>query len=202
MNKVDNRSLNIGLVLIVLAALVYFIVRLIPTAADLHIPPEFLEARTRGSVFAEKIVSLNQDSLSRLGEIAKADQEGRYSSGIDLIIGELAKNEIAHQEAIGLSAELGIMAEALEAVSPEAAVNVGTQAVLQQAQIVQRLLNYNGYVHNLLAVLRERFENKGATGAEEVGVLLEKLNEEAEAINKLNIKYAELMAEFDNMTSI
>ena len=58
------------------------------------IPQPFLEARARGSVFAENIIKLTEKSLDNLKLISDEDRAGNYSRGIDLIIGELSRNEI------------------------------------------------------------------------------------------------------------
>jgi len=165
------------------------------------IPQPFLEARARGSVFAENIIKLTEKSLDNLKLISDEDRAGNYSRGIDLIIGELSRNEITRHNALGLSKELEIMASLLAEVKPREAIDVGFQAILSQSQTVQRLLNYNNDIYQLLDILRIRFENRGSSGAERVGGLLSKMNDEAKAVNELNAKYAELMAKFDSLTT-
>lgn len=201
MIKAGKKWLKLSSALAVLAAFPYYFFFYASAGDTPFIPPAFLEARSRGSVFAENIVKLTSESIDNLSLISNEDKAGNYSQGIDLIIKELSRNELARESAIGLSKELEIMASNLEDVRPKEAVNVGLQAILSQSQTVQRLLNYNNDIYQLLDILRIRFENKGASGAERVGSLLEKMNEESAAINDLNAKYAELMAKFDSLTT-
>ncbi len=202
MIKTAKKWLKVSSVLVAASAVPYYFFFYASAGDTPFIPPAFLEARTRGSVFAENIVKLNAESIDNLKLISDEDKAGNYSGGIDLIIKELSRNELARQSAIGLSKELEIMASHLEEVRPKEAMNVGLQAILSESQTVQRLLNYNNDIYQLLDILRLRFENNGASGAERVGSLLAKMNEESRSINELNAKYAELMAKFDFLTSV
>src|SRR5689334_15404404 len=117
-----------------LAAVPYYFFFYASAGDTPFIPPAFLEARSRGSVFSENIVRLTAESINNLKLISDEDKAGNYSKGIDLIIKELSRNELARQSALGLSKELEIMASQLENVRPKEAVNVGLQAILSESQ--------------------------------------------------------------------
>jgi len=142
------------------------------------------------------------ESIENLGAVSTEDEIGNYTSGLDLVLKEVQRNEKARKEALDLSQELGVMAKSLNQVQPEEAAKVGLEAIINESQIVQRLINYNAYIFQLLDVLQSRFTKGGAAPDtdEKVKELINKMNEEAEAINELNDKYKNLMGEFDSLT--
>lgn len=167
------------------------------------IPPEFLEARSEGAITAEKIVALSKESITNLAVISTEDEIGNYTSGLELVIQEVERNNKAREEALKLSKELEVMATSLTQVQPEEAAKVGLEAIINESQIVQRLINYNSYVFQLLDVLQSRFVSGGAASNtdQKVKELIAKMNEEAEAVNELNDKYKTLMGDFDRLTA-
>ncbi|OGY60374.1 MAG: hypothetical protein A3B23_01660 [Candidatus Colwellbacteria bacterium RIFCSPLOWO2_01_FULL_48_10] len=199
MTSTKNNIIRSATIVILVGLAAYFAVRFFWNSAP-FIPPAFLEARARGSVLSENIIKLSQESLKNLEKISDADKAGDYSNGLNLVIGEISRNELARASALSLSNELEVMALKLGDVKPKAAMNVGLQAIIGQSQLVQRLINYNGYIYELLDVLRVRFSNKGASGAKEVADIIKQMNEESQSINDLNYKYRELMAKFDGLT--
>jgi len=76
------------------------------------------------------------------------------------------------------------------------------EAVINESQIVQRLINYNAYALQLVDSLQGRFTGGGRGPATDgkIKELLSKMNEEARAINELNSKYKDLMARFNTLT--
>ena len=94
------------------------------------------------------------------------------------------------------------MTNNLNSVKLENAACIGLEAVLNESQIVQRLINYNADVRQSLDVLLSRFSNSGSVpnAKEKVKELISSMNDEAKAINDLNNKYKDLMSQFDNLT--
>lgn len=167
------------------------------------VPFEFFEARARGVVISENIVKLSNESMDNLKAISAADEIMNYGGGLDLVLKEIARNSEAREEALKLSQELGIMAAKLVDVKPESAAKVGIQAISNEYQIAQRLISYNNYIYELLEVLQSRFTDKAESNEKtvvKVKDLIEKMNGDAEAINKLNSEYGVLMSEFDSLT--
>lgn len=200
MTKPGGVIIKIGAIAAVLGSATFISLNII-SARTPHIPAGFLEARARGSVLAENIVTLSRESLANLKKISEADKAGKYSDGIDLIIAEISRNQIARNTALSLSKELEAMALALNEVRPKEAQNLGLQAIISESQVVQRLISYNGYTYQLLEALKTRFINRGSSGAEVVGDLLKKMNDESLAINDLNGRYKDLMNQFDSLTA-
>ncbi len=189
----------------VAVAAVYFFMKLsdIGSANEPFVPMEFREARGNGAVISERIVILSKESIANLAEISAEDEIGNYTAGLKLVLKEIERNEKARNEALQLSKELGKMTTNLIQIKPEEAAKVGLEATINELQIVQRLINYNAYVFQLLDVLQGRFTGGGSGPNidEKVKELISKMNEEAEAINELNEKYKTQMREFDKLTS-
>ncbi len=166
------------------------------------VPKDFTDARGRGAVIAEEIVASSEASIANLSVISQADEKGNYEDGLNLVSKEIQDNETARAKAYNLSNQLEIMANNLNSIKPEDASRIGLEAVLNESQIVQRLLNYNADVRQLLDVLLSRFSNSGSVpnAKEKVKELISSMNNEAKAVNDLNNKYKDLMSRFDKLT--
>ena len=165
-----------------------------------YVPRDFFEARGRGAAIAESIVALTGKSVSNLKQISLLDEDKDYSDGLDLVLEEIARNDESRKFALALSSELGKMAAGLSEIKPSEASDTALQAVIEESQIVQRLINYNDHIYRLLALLRSRFSNGGGASNQEVSDLISKMNQEISSINALNEKYKELMIKFDAIT--
>lgn len=167
------------------------------------VPPEFLEARTKTGFISENIVEIASASIENLHNIRKEDVAGDHAKALALVSEEIERNELARQEALKLSGELAQLARQIERVRPEEAAQVGLQAALYGTQITQHLINYNAYTNELLGTLRSSFAS-GTAGEEatsaKVQELIDKMNTEAEAVNRLNGEYKRTMGEFDTLT--
>ncbi|HEY4496846.1 MAG TPA: hypothetical protein VI432_01720 [Candidatus Paceibacterota bacterium] len=204
MDKAINTTYTLlkFLILVAVAIIILFTLIRAGYGNEPFVPGDFLIARERGALLAEEIVALSQASINNLKDIGSQDAAGNYTLGLNLIIEEIARNEEARNKAISLSKELEAMAIVLPSIKPSEALNVGTQAILSESQIVQRLINYNDYIYQLLNVLRSRFNKiKNVDSGREIKELIDKMNQEASSINELNEKYKSLMFEFDNLTS-
>jgi len=166
------------------------------------VPSEFFQARSKGAVLADEIVILSKESINNLAEISAEEEISNYTAGLELVLLEVDRNAKSRTKALSLSEELGTMASSLSEVKPENAAEIGLQAIINESQIAQRLINYNNYTLQLLGVLQTRFENGGGSPEtdKKVKELIEKMNEEASAINELNENYLKLMSEFDALT--
>ncbi len=191
-------------VIVVSAAIIYFLVKIAMVASSPKpfVPQDFTDARSRGAVIAEEIVASSEVSISNLSVISQADEKGNYEEGLNLVSKEIQDNESARTKAYDLSNQLEIMANNLNSIKPEDAARLGLEAILNESQIVQRLLNYNADVRQLLDVLLSRFSNSGSAlnAKEKVKELISSMNDEAKAVNDLNNKYKDLMSQFDKLT--
>ncbi len=191
-------------VIVVGVVVIYFLVKiaLLISFPNPFVPQDFTDARGKGAVIAEEIVASSEASIANLENIRQADEKGNYTDGLNLVSKEIQDNEAAFIKAYDLSTQLGIMTNNLNSVKPENAARIGLEAVLNESQIVQRLINYNADVRQLLDVLLSRFSNSGSVpnAKEKVKELISSMNDEAKAINDLNNKYKDLMSQFDNLT--
>jgi len=160
------------------------------------IPPEFLEARREASLTAKDIVALSSESANSISEIANLDQQGRYQEALALISRELENNRQARNRAINLSVQLEKMARNIDKISPTSAAQLALQAVSSETTLISRLISYNDYLNQLLEVLRAKFA--GRKGNDGLTELINKINNEAMAINDLNTGFNDLMKEFDS----
>jgi len=203
-DTIKKHWLKIVLIIVLAAAAIYVSTRISSVEGNKpFVPSEFLEARSRGAIIADQIVALSKESISNLSTISTEDEIGNYSVGLNLVLEEIERNKKTNNAAVELSNELGLMATGLSQVQPEDAAKIGLEAVINETQIVQRLINYNSYAGQLLDVLQSRF-TAGSGGPEtdrKVKELISKMNEEAEAINELNSKYLELMSKFNELTA-
>ena len=184
------------LVLFILVILIaYFIVRFLPLEIR-KIPKDFLKARQEASLIAEKIVNLSDESRAKLEEIAKLDRDRDYTNALILISKEIERNREARDRGIELAAHLEIMAKNLAQISPASSGQRALEAVSSETALISRLITYNDYLTQLLEVLREKF--LGRNNGDKVPELIEKINNEARAINDLNRKFNEAMKEFDS----
>lgn len=180
------------------ASIAYFL--FVVFRQSVYVPKEFFEARGQGAVIAESIVKLSGEAMGNLKMIGQLDEEKKYSDGLDMVLQEISRNEESRKSALALSSELEKMATAISKVKPDSASEVALQAVLYESQIVQRLINYNSYLYQLLDFLRSRFAKGGGASGQMVADLISKMNNEISSINTLNEKYKELMVKFDSLT--
>ncbi len=194
-----------ALIIAAIVAVGFYIFTKVPGAMNEtkpFVPSEFLEARGKGVLTAQEIVDLSRESVGNLSAISTEDEIGNYTLGLDLVLKEVDRNAKARSVALDLSNDLGIMAASLTKVRPEDAAKIGLEAIINESQIVQRLINYNSYIFQLLDVLQTRFSKAGAAPDtnKKVQELISKMNEEVSAINELNGKYKGLMTQFDILT--
>lgn len=183
---------------VLVASIGYFAVVFADNSA--YVPKEFFEARVRGAEISEKIVKLTGVSMGNLREIGRLDEMKEYSAGVELVLAEIKRNDESRKSALALSEELGNMARVIADVKPAEASEIALQAILYESQIVQRLINHNNYLYQLLDFLRSRFLNDTGASNKMVSDLLSQMNAEIASINELNEKYKEAMAKFDALT--
>ncbi|MFH1188308.1 MAG: hypothetical protein V1652_00485 [bacterium] len=190
--------------LLTLTAAIFFLRRIHPKEKP-FVPTELLAARIRGASISEGIVAGARESVNTLKTIRQAELGEDYNTALNLVLTEIQKNEQVREDALQLSYELVHITEKLAEVRPEEAAQVGLQATIYGAQITQRLINYNTYTFQLLDLLKSHFMEGSGTQdtaiAEQIQGLIDKMNEEAEAINALNNEYKKAMQQFDVLTN-
>lgn len=164
-----------------------------------YTPPEFSEARIRGATLAQKIAEAAQQSLDALAAIRVYDEKKVPEQALILISQEVIRNKGTQQEAIQLSSELEKMARLVSDIKPARARLMATEAVSSEVALVSRLLSYTNNLIELFGVLRLKFEKPNAFVDGAVAGLIDKINEEARAINSFNQRFNSSLAEFDKI---
>lgn len=162
------------------------------------LPGEFSEARIKGSNVAERIVEISRSNLALLDEVARYDRESDHSEALIAISRAIIQNRDNQVEAIRLSEQLTTMAEQTPRIRPLRAKEIATEAVASEVALVSRLIYYNNYLSQLFETLRVKFEKPWVAYLDgQVSDLINKINDEAQAINELNKKFVASMAELD-----
>jgi DNA repair exonuclease SbcCD ATPase subunit len=164
------------------------------------LPGEFSDARIKGANVAQRIVELSRDTLSLLGKVSKYDEQRNTVEALIAISSAITTTRDSQTEAVRLSSQLAAMAENLPRIQPARARELATEAVTAEVALVSRLIYYNTYLNALFEALRVKFERPGVDYLDgQVSDLINKINDEAQAINELNKKFAAKMAEFDQI---
>ncbi|MBN2197767.1 hypothetical protein JW698_01015 [Candidatus Wolfebacteria bacterium] len=189
------KRIKLLILFIIIILIAYFVLRFL--AIDLkEVPEEFLIARQEASIIASEIVAISSQSAGNFKEIARLDGEKKYNEALDLISQELERNKQAREKAIELSLQLEIMTNNLSQIFPSSASQIALGAITSETTLISRLITYNDYLNQLLEILGDKFLGNG--NGDKIMELIEKINEEARAINELNDKFNEAMKEFDS----
>lgn len=163
------------------------------------LPGEFSDARSKGADVAQKIVELSRNNLSLLDQVAKYDQANNHNEALIAISKAIIQNRDNQAEAIQLSEQLRVMAEQAPRIKPARGSEIATEAVASEVALVSRLVSYNNYLNQLFETLKVKFE-KPTTSYYldgQVNDLVNRINDEAQAINELNKGFISSMAELD-----
>ncbi len=192
--KIPRRARTL-IIIFVLVLAIFLLLRFIPIRPK-NVPGDFLKARQEASLAAKKIVSISDESSNNIKEVSKLDEERKYSEALNIISRELERNREARGKAIQLSIQLEIMAKNLAQISPASAGQKALEAVSSETALISRLITYNDYLTQLLEVLKVKFLRNG--GGDGVPELIQKINNEAQAINDLDKKFNDAMKGFDS----
>lgn len=191
------RRLRIFAVFLLIILAAYLLVRFM--AVDVKtIPEDFLKARQEASWIAKDIIVISTQTTNNINKISDFDKEGKYEEALNLISAELNNNRQAREKAVGLSIQLEAMAKNLSGISPAPAGQLALQAVSSETSLINRLINYNDYMVQLLEILQKKFLGQ-ENNTNKISDLIQKINEEAKAINDLDNNFNKLMADFDKI---
>jgi len=166
-----------------------------------YVPSEFLEARIRAGIAADKITNLTSMSRANLDGIRDADISGDYTVGLALVADETDRNDEIQDTAADMSEDLRDMARYLEEVQPIEATEVGVSAIAIGIELVQRLIIYNNNTEELLGVLGTRFRSGSSEETRtKIENLISAMNDDANVINSLSNNYRSAMLQFDGLT--
>lgn len=169
------------------------------------VPTEFIQARQRGINVSQAIARLTSDSLVDLSTIGGLEQTGRPREAVGLVTKALEANNQARQQALQLSATLETMAKKLPEISPARARDRAAEALGYEVTLINHLITYNEYLHQLLETVEKKLSSGGAdekNGDSQISYWLNLINDETDAINMLNKKFNVAMEEFDRLTAV
>lgn len=167
-----------------------------------YVPAQFSDARIKGGEISQRVVELSRHTLSTLNEVARYDREGNYPEALIAISNAVIANRENQAESIRLSSQLTEMAQNLTRISPASARELATQAISAEIALVSRLIYYNTYLSQLFETLKVKFEKPWVAYLDgQVNDLVNKINDEAKAVNELNKQFNAAMAEFDKIFS-
>ncbi len=185
------------IITVVLAAAMVLVLRYVIFPAK-FLPGEFTEARIKGSEVAQKIVVLSRENLALLDKVATYDEQNNHPEALIAISNALIKNRENQTQAIRLAQQLTVMAEQAPRIRPVGASEIATEAVASEVTLVSRLITYNDYLNQLFETLKVKFDKPWVSYLDgQVNDLVNKTNDEAQAINELNKKFIASMAQLD-----
>ncbi|MEK7508156.1 MAG: hypothetical protein AAB602_03700 [Patescibacteria group bacterium] len=162
------------------------------------IPEELARARVQGALISENIVNLSSKSASDLNAINQLDKEGKYTEALELTTNVIKQSQEIRDKAIALSDQIGTMTKSLSGISSLEARQALLDSITSRLALVSRLINYSGYLGQLLDVLRDHFA--GVSFKEgDVAHLVDQINSEVSAINSFNSQAAQSMEKFDKI---
>ena len=190
-------SRRVGIfIIIALAALGYTAVRL--WAYSGGIPEGFAEARLQGAVIAQNVVNLSNDSVSELEKIDELDKKGDYMQALDLTTKVVSRSREIREQAVLLSQQVEAMTKSLSGIRSVEARQAALESIANRLALISRLINYSGYLGQLLETLRGRF-NGVYVSSEDVSAIVAQINAEVRAINNFNSQAGQAMDRFDKI---
>lgn len=159
-------------------------------------PPSFAEAYSAALNLSSVISEAAEEATVRINEINEADRKGDYIRAFNLTVEQAKQHEGLRMKSVELLAELQKMAASVEQIDSPTVQQLILQAVSTQVSLVSHLLIYNERWISLLNHLRNKFLSAEPwVFNPETEELIQKINDEIEAINKLNRKYNTLIEE-------
>lgn len=161
-----------------------------------HVTDAFSGSRQLAWQYAKTISDSVKDTPQNLEKIQSLEQNGKDDEALTLLVAEAQKNAVAQDAAIKLSAELSVMAKEIPNIKPEKSGQQALVAISTETSLIYRLLSYNGYLSNLLSLLRDKITGK-LYGVDKINQVVDSINGEIDAINSLNTQFAQNMSAFD-----
>lgn len=164
------------------------------------IPKEFTDARMQGAIIAQNIVDLSNKSTADLGKVSELDQKGNFTEALNMTTDLIKRSQEIRDQAVALSQQVETMTRALSEIRSLDARQAALESIANRLALVSRLINYSGYLGQLLDTLQSRFTGK-LPKDHEVSVLVGQINAEVNAINNFNREAGEAMQRFDKIVS-
>ncbi len=162
------------------------------------VPKEFTDARTQGALISQNIVDLSNKSIADLEQINELDARGDYTDALTLTTNVINQSQAIRDQAITLSSQIETMTRSLSSIDSFDARQVALESIASRLALVSRLINYSGYLGQLLDTLRNHFTGVPPK-THEVATLVDQINAEVNAINNFNNQATQSMAKFDKL---
>jgi hypothetical protein len=192
------RNIIIVLATVFVAGGGYAFVRFVLNAGN--IPKEFVDARMQGAIIAQNIVNLSNQSALDLSKINELDNGGNYTEALNLTTDVIKQSQQIRDQAVALSGEVETMTRALSGIDSMDARQAALESIANRLALISRLINYSGYLGQLLDTLRNHFSGKIVKG-NNVASLVDQINAEVRAINNFNSQAGQAMDRFDKIVN-
>lgn len=190
-----SSGIKIIFAIIILAAGAYIVGR---TSLSEKIPENFTAARLQGAMISQNIVELSNQLAVDLEKVNQLDQNEDYTEALKLTTEIVKRSQDIRNRAVELSAELEKMTRALPEIDSPRAREAAVESVSSRLALISRLIDYSGYLGQLLDNLRSQF--LGLTSRDhEVAALIDKINSEVKAVNDINGEAGAAMERFDKI---
>lgn len=164
------------------------------------IPPDFNDARLQSALIAQNIVTISNQSALDLSKISDLDRQGKFTEAINLITDAVNQSQQIRDQAVKLSTETENLTKSLSNIDSFEARQAVLESIANRLALISRLINYSGYLGQLLDILHARFDGsitKGQTA--QIASLVESINGEVRAINNFNNQASQAMDRFDKI---
>ena len=158
-------------------------------------PADFRDARMQGALIAQDIVNLSNGIGVDLQKVNQLENQHDYAGAVSLTTELFQKSQEVRQREVDLSNELEKMTRALSDIKSTDARQAALDSIASRMTLINRLINYNNDLANLLNALNARFA--GARNGAEIATLINQINAEVTAINSFNEQAGQAMDRFD-----
>ncbi|MBU6500523.1 MAG: hypothetical protein KGJ89_03660 [Patescibacteria group bacterium] len=162
------------------------------------IPQDFTDARLQGALISQNIVNLSNQSVLDLSKINELDNRGSYTDALNMTTDVIKQSQQIRDQAVELSSQIEVMTKSLSDIDSLEARQAALEAISNRLALISRLINYSGYLGQLLDTLRNHF-----TGSKydnnDITNLVDQINSEVRAINNFNNQATQAMDRFDSI---
>ncbi|MGB9608768.1 MAG: hypothetical protein ACPL3E_00115 [Minisyncoccia bacterium] len=160
-----------------------------------NIPENFTKSRMQAALVSEDVIKISEDIKNNVSKINALDNEKKYNEAFSLLNETNIKILDIRKKAIELSSQLEIMTKELNNIKARGAETFAISAVTNRLTIINHLINYSDYLFQLNLALQDRFYGKN--NRDQILSLIEKINNEVQAINQANEQANLDMEKFD-----
>jgi len=164
------------------------------------VPQAFTDARLKGALISQNIVNLSNESTLDLVKINEYEVRGNYTEALNLTTDVIKRSQEIRDQAVELSKRVEEMTRSLSDLDMLDARQAALESISNRLALLSRLINYSGYLGQLLDTLRSNFAGKTYDG-KTVSFLIDQINSEVRAINSFNNQAGQAMDRFDKIVN-